>query len=86
MSDKCFFFLQLSAFFQGRSHIWQLRLEKELVDGYGVYAKFVKLEQAEQCSKNTATGLMRAIMGCSTHDTALLLSLQIQGSTPPNER
>ena len=28
-----------------------------------MYAKFVDLEQAEQGSKNTATGLMRALMG-----------------------
>ena len=36
--------------------------KRELVKGFGVYVSFVDLEQAEQSSKNTATGLMRAII------------------------
>jgi hypothetical protein len=36
--------------------------KKELVEGFGVYIKFVQLEQAEQCSKNSPTGLMRALI------------------------
>ena len=37
-------------------------LEKELVKGFGVYIKYVDLEQCEQTSKNSPTGLMRALM------------------------
>lgn len=33
-----------------------------MVDGFGVYVAYVDLEQAEQCSKNTGTGLMRALV------------------------
>ena len=36
--------------------------KRELVKGFGVYIHFVDLEQAEQTSKNTATGLMRALI------------------------
>ena len=36
--------------------------KKELVQGFGVYIRYVDLEQAEQQSKNSATGLMRSLM------------------------
>ena len=36
--------------------------KKEIVPGFGVYIKYVELEQAEQTSKASATGLMRALM------------------------
>ncbi len=36
--------------------------KKELVDSFGVYVKYIDLEQAEQGSKNSATGLMRALI------------------------
>ena len=36
--------------------------QKELVDGFGVYIRFVELEQAEQCGKNSATGLMKKLI------------------------
>ena len=34
----------------------------ELVDGFGVYIKYIDLEQCEQCSKHSATGLTRALI------------------------
>ena len=34
----------------------------ELVPGFGVYIKYIDLEQAEQTSKSSATGLMRALI------------------------
>jgi len=36
--------------------------KRELVDSFGVYIKYVDLEMAEQQSKNSATGLMRALI------------------------
>ena len=36
--------------------------KRELVKGFRVYISFVELEQAEQSSKNSATGLMRALV------------------------
>ena len=36
--------------------------KKELVEGFGVYIKFVDLEQCEHSSKSTATGMMRALI------------------------
>ena len=35
---------------------------RELVKDFGVYVKFVDLEQAEQLSKGTLNGLMRALV------------------------
>ena len=35
---------------------------RELIKGFGIYIKYVDLKQAEQTSKNTVTGLMRALM------------------------
>ena len=37
--------------------------KRELVEGFGVYIKYVALEQAEQTCKNSATGLMRTLIG-----------------------
>ena len=36
--------------------------KRELVDGLGVYIKYIKLEQCEQSSKNSPTGMMRALI------------------------
>ena len=36
--------------------------KKELVEGFGVYIKYVDVEQCEQTSKNSPTGLMKALM------------------------
>lgn len=33
-----------------------------MVDGFGVYVGFIDMEQAEQSSKHSATGLMRALI------------------------
>jgi hypothetical protein len=43
-------------------HDLSLLQKRELIKGFGIYIKYVDLEQAEQTSKNTATGLMRALM------------------------
>lgn len=43
-------------------YVISLLQKRELVKGFGIYIKYVDLEQAEQTSKNTATGLMRALM------------------------
>ena len=32
------------------------------MEGLGVYIKFIELEQCEQSSKNTPTGMMRALI------------------------
>lgn len=37
-------------------------IEKELVKGFGVYAKFVHVEQCEQNCKTSATGLIRSLI------------------------
>ena len=43
-------------------HDLSLLQKRELIKGFGIYIKYVDLEQAEQTSKNTATGLMQALM------------------------
>ena len=35
--------------------------KRELVDGFGMYIKYIDLELCEQSSKHSATGLMRAL-------------------------
>ena len=32
------------------------------MEGFGVYVRYMDLEQAEQCCKNSATGLMRGLI------------------------
>ena len=36
--------------------------KRELIDGFGVYIKYIDLEQCEQSSKHSATGSMRALI------------------------
>ena len=44
------------------TYVISLSQKQELIKGFGIYIKYVNLEQTEQTSKNTATGLMRALM------------------------
>lgn len=36
--------------------------KRELVEGLGIYIRFIELELCEQSSKNSSTGLMRALI------------------------
>ena len=44
------------------SHFHYPFQRKELVKDFGVYIKFVDLEQCEQSSKQSGTGLMRSLI------------------------
>ena len=39
-----------------------LMQKRELVDGLGVYIKYIELEQCKQSSKSSPTGMMRALI------------------------